>query len=72
MPDDDALSDNEAHDKLLNARKALGETPGRSTRARTALDAARQALTRLALALLYASERGEDEIKGVSRKEADE
>lgn len=56
MPDD-PLSDEQAHDRLTEARKALGEAPGRSTRARTALSAARQALSGLALALLYAAEK---------------
>ncbi len=71
MPDDDALSDNEAHDRLLEARKALGEAEGRSTRARTALNAARQALAGLALALLYAAETGRDDVEGVQQKDDD-
>ena len=50
------LSDNEAHDALLRARRELGEAPGATTRARAALDAARRILSSLAAALLIASE----------------
>ena len=59
------LSDNQAHDALLAARAALGEAPGETVRADTALKAARQALSGLALALLYASEVGSDDVPGV-------
>lgn len=59
------LSDNQAHDLLTEARRALGDAPGDTVRADTALKAARQALSGLALALLYASEAGSDEVPGV-------
>ena len=59
------LSDNQAHDLLTEARRALGDAPGDTVRADTALKAARQALSGLALALLYASETGSDQVPGV-------
>lgn len=59
------LSDNQAHDLLTEARRALGNAPGGSVRADTALKAARQALSGLALALLVASEKGEDQVEGI-------
>lgn len=59
------LSDNQAHDLLTDARRALGDDPGETVRADTALKAARQALSGLALALLYASETGSDQVPGV-------
>lgn len=59
------LSDNEAHDRLSAAREVLGDVPGETVRADTALKAARQALSGLALALLFASETGADKVPGV-------
>lgn len=59
------LSDNQAHDLLTEARRILGNAPGETTRADTALKAARQALSGLAIALLYASETGSDQVPGV-------
>lgn len=59
------LSDNAAHDRLIEARRALGDAPGETVRADTALKAARKALDGLALALLVASESGSDEVPGV-------
>ena len=59
------LSDNQAHDALTEARRALGEAPGETVRADTALKAARQALSGLALALLVASEAGSDHVDGI-------
>lgn len=59
------LSDNQAHDALVAARRALGDAPGETKRADTALKAARHALNGLALALLVASEAGTDEVPGV-------
>jgi hypothetical protein len=58
MADEKPLSDIEAHDRLLEAREALGEAPGATVHAATALSAARIALSRLAGGLLLASERG--------------
>lgn len=69
MADDKPLSDNEAHDALTEARRALGEAPGETVRADTALKAARQALSGLALALLWASETGSDEVPGVKDRD---
>lgn len=64
------LSDNQAHDALVEARRALGDAPGQTVRANTALEAARKTLAGLALALLVASESGADEIAGVKDPDA--
>lgn len=60
------LSDNQTHDLLTEARRALGNAPGSTVRADTALKAARQALSGLALALLVASESGSDQVPGIT------
>lgn len=65
MPTDKPLSDNQAHDALTEARRALGEAPGETVRANTALEAARRVLNGLAFSLLYASEMNSDKIAGV-------
>jgi hypothetical protein len=65
MADRTPLSDNRAHDLLIEARRALGDAPGETVRADTALRAAREALSGLALALLFASETGSDNVPGV-------
>ena len=59
MADDDPLSDNTAHDRLYKALETLGEAPGASVHANTALKAARRGLRLLALGLLCASVRAE-------------
>ena len=59
MVDDDPLSDNAAHDRLYKALETLGEAPGASVHANTALKAARRGLRLLALALLCASMKSE-------------
>jgi flavin-binding protein dodecin len=59
MADDKPLSDNGAHDRLYKAIEVLGQAPGSTVHADTALQAARQGLRRLALALLHASIKGE-------------
>jgi hypothetical protein len=59
------LSDNEAHDRLTAALEALGDAPGATRRADTALSAARKALRMLGFGLLYASEKGIDDVPGV-------
>jgi hypothetical protein len=64
------LSDNQAHDRLVEARRALGDDAGLTKRADTALKAARQALTGLATALLIASETDSDEVPGVKDRDA--
>jgi len=51
------LSNNEAHDRLTQAAELLGEEPGETTAANTALEVARQALRKLAFALLVIDER---------------
>lgn len=54
MPDSKPLSDNEADDLLKAARDVLGEAPGQTTHADTALKTARDALTMLSLGLIKA------------------
>jgi hypothetical protein len=49
---DEPLSDNEADDLLKAARDALGDRPGASVAANTALATARRALTLLSLGLI--------------------
>jgi hypothetical protein len=53
--DNQSLSDNAAHDRLYKALEALGEAPGATVHADTALRAARHALRILALSLVRAS-----------------
>jgi hypothetical protein len=55
MADGEPLSDNLAHDRLHEALEALGEAPGATVHADTALGAARRGLRFLALALVRAS-----------------
>jgi hypothetical protein len=59
MVDDDPLSDNATHDRLYKALETLGEAPGASVHANTALKAARRCLRLLALGLLCASMKSE-------------
>ena len=59
MADDHPLSDNAAHDRLYQALETLGEAPGASVHADTALKAARRGLQLLALGLLWASVKSE-------------
>jgi hypothetical protein len=54
MADNRPLSDNEADDRLKAALSALGEAPGVTLAADTALAAARKALSLLSLALIAA------------------
>jgi hypothetical protein len=53
--DNRPLSDNEADDRLKAALNALGEAPGITVAADTALAAARKALSLLSLGLIAAS-----------------
>jgi hypothetical protein len=59
MADNRPLSDNEADDRLKAALNALGEAPGVTVAADTALAAARKALSLLSLGLIAASVRRE-------------
>lgn len=65
MADDEPLSDNQAGDRLHAALEALGDAPGATVRADTALKAARRALSLFQLGLLMASEKGDDTLPGV-------
>lgn len=65
MPDDKPLSDNEAHERLVLASYALGTAPGATTRADTALQAARRALAILQFGLVKASDEDTDEVDGI-------
>ncbi|MGU3496350.1 hypothetical protein ACLBXM_20100 [Xanthobacteraceae bacterium A53D] len=57
MADITDLTDEQAHDRLVAAREALGDAAGTSTAANTALEAARKALVLLQLGLVGAMER---------------
>jgi hypothetical protein len=59
MADNRPLSDNEADDRLKAALNALGEAPGVTAAADTALAAARKALSLLSLGLIAAGVRRE-------------
>jgi hypothetical protein len=59
MADNRPLSDNEADDRLKAALNALGEAPGITVAADTALAAARKALSLLSLGLIAAGVRRE-------------
>jgi hypothetical protein len=61
MPDRKPLSDNQADDRLKAALAALGEAPGATIRANTALIAARKALALLSMGLITASVRAEQD-----------
>lgn len=61
MPDSKPLSDNEADDRLKDALGALGEAPGATIRADTALTAARKMLALLSLGLIAAGVKAEEE-----------
>lgn len=65
MRDEKPLSDNEAHDRLVAAREALGNASGATVRADTALRAARRALNILQVGLVAAAEANEDQVAGV-------
>lgn len=56
MSDEKRLSDNEVHDRLVAAERALGDRPASTTRGGTALSAARKALVVLQFGLIKASE----------------
>lgn len=72
MPDHKPLSDTEAHDRLCAASEALGDAPGATVRANTALQAARQALSLLQFGLVAAMDKNEDRIASVLRQEPDQ
>jgi hypothetical protein len=61
MPDRKPLSDNQADDRLKAALAILGEAPGATVWANTALKAARQALRLLSMGLIMAGERAEQD-----------
>lgn len=51
------LSDNEAHERLVKAREALGDDQAQTVHANTALDAGRTALSLLQFGLVAASDK---------------
>lgn len=59
------LSDDEAVDRLVRAADALGEEPGETARAQTALTVARSAMRMLILGLEQASAEETDDVPGV-------
>lgn len=56
------LTDTEAHERLTAAREAIGDRPGASVHADTALTAARKALVLLTLALVTATDRANGDL----------
>lgn len=65
MADRDPLSDIEAYDRIHAASQALGTAPGATTRADTAMKAARRALHIVMFGLLKASDGETDRVEGV-------
>lgn len=61
MPDDKPLSDSAADDRLKAALGALGDAPGATVRADTALQAARKMLALLSMGLICAGVKAESE-----------
>lgn len=61
MADLKPLSDNEADDRLKAALSALGEAPGATTRADTALQAARKMLALISMGLITAGVKAEQD-----------
>jgi hypothetical protein len=64
--DNEPLSDNQAGDLLYAVLEMLGTAPGATVRADAALKAARRSIWLLQLGLLMASERGEDDVPGIT------
>lgn len=64
MGDAELLSDAAAHERLVAAREALGDAPGATVAADTALQAARQALVMLQLALIASEPQPGPELPG--------
>lgn len=65
MSEKPPLSDNQAHDALLNALTHVKGQKGATVRAETSLRAAEQALSLLSLGLLMASEANSDGNKAI-------
>lgn len=61
MADDKPISDNEADDRLKGAIAALGQAPGATVRADTALSAARKMLALLSMGLIVAGVKADAE-----------
>jgi hypothetical protein len=61
MPDDKPLDDCQADDRLKAALGALGEAPGATVRADTALQAARKMLALLSMGLISAGVKADSE-----------
>jgi hypothetical protein len=61
MPDTKPLSDNEVDDRLKAALAELGEAPGATVRADTALEAARKMLSLISMGLITAGVKAEQE-----------
>ncbi|MDY8108258.1 hypothetical protein U0C82_03725 [Fulvimarina sp. 2208YS6-2-32] len=65
MPNREPLSDDAAYERLANALNALGNEPGATVRADTAIKAARRSLNLLMFGLLAAQAAGSDEVPGI-------
>lgn len=59
------LTDQEALDRLARASLVLGDEPGQTVRANTALEAARQAVSILIIGLEIAGEEETDTVPGI-------
>ncbi|WP_139251588.1 hypothetical protein [Kaistia soli] len=59
MADDQPLSDEDVHERLVRAAQLLGTAPGETTRGDTALTASRKALRLMQLGLLMAMEKAD-------------
>lgn len=59
MREEKRLTDNEVHDRLVAAVRALGTAEGDTTRGNSALEAARQMIGLLQFGLVAAMERAE-------------
>ena len=55
------LSDNEAYDRLVKAREALGDDEGETAHANTAIETARRSLVMLQIALMTAISNTDDD-----------
>jgi hypothetical protein len=65
MANRDPLSDDAAYERLVDALNALGNEPGATVRADTAIKAARRSINLLMFGLLAAQASGSDKVPGV-------
>lgn len=70
MTDRAPLSDDAAYERMANALNALGNEPGETVRADTAIKAARRSLNLLMFGLLAAQEAGSNKVPGIKDPDA--